>query len=302
MNKIVFTQDVPGEREWLESLFPLHENLRSEFGNTWPTAVPTDLHYPLIWEIPPESTVDVSKIAFDKIKSLYTIDDEFIANSWCESSTLLSNKLTFSHSPRSKFAHILTFTRTGTVFLEEVLYNKCGYIKKRNHSLVPDKNSDSSKTLYKFIEDRRPDIFIPYRTDWWEWLVSVMISRKYDWYHHYSKVEWDKLEPFDLARDDIDLLVSMVKHHWQGLCHLRTKFPNLNFYVVEFSDIIANDRLTNHRAVSYNKKLLVKNYDSMKTLFEVEYLSNFRRWERNILGHFKTMNFIFIKNFDQFLV
>ena len=38
------------------------------------------------------------------------------------------------------------------------------------------------------------------------------------------------------------------------------------------------NRLTNHRAVSYNKKLLVKNYDSMKALFESEYPLNFRRW------------------------
>ena len=73
MNNIIFTQDAPGERAWLATQFPDYENLETEFGGKWPAE-----HFSrdrnTIWEIPPDSLLDVTTVNCTKYKSLYQQD------------------------------------------------------------------------------------------------------------------------------------------------------------------------------------------------------------------------------------
>jgi hypothetical protein len=305
MNKIVFTQDVPGEREWLATQFPGYENLETEFSGKWP-AVPFAQNHNTLWEIPPDSTMDVSAVVCDKHKSLYQLDLDFISPKWCDSSHLLLNNLDFTSQPRAKKAQVLHFPRSGTVFLESILFRKCGYDKDRGWNQV-DPISDhaamggNDQVLYNLLTKSQPDIFLCYRSDWWAWALSILISKNFDYWHYLDVVDWDQLPPFEVSARDFDYLVAEVRARWQALCHMRTQFPHFNFYIFEFSELIKNGHLTDHKAINYDKKKLIANYTQAETLFKSEYLSKFQVWEKNSIGHLQTMRCQITTSFDKFI-
>jgi hypothetical protein len=298
MNKIIYTQDLPGERDWLASQFLDFENLETEFSGKWPTK-PFSNDHNTIWEIPPESMLDVSTVDCIKYKSLYQIESDFISHRWCDSDQLLIRDLKFNSQPRSKQAQVLTFFRNGTMFLESILYETCGYVKGENHALLAA--ADQSKSTYDLAKKSRPDIFLCYRSDWWEWITSVLISEQFDYYHYDSDVSWEQLTSLEILPQDFEKWANIVRTNWQALCHFRTQFPDLNFYIFEFLTLIKNTHLTKHRSINYNKKNLINNYQQAKTLFETQYLSKFQLWEKNCVNHLQTMNCQIPTNFDEFI-
>ena len=305
-NKIIFTQDVPGEREWLSTQFPEFNNLETEFSGKWP-AVPFTQDSNTLWEVPPDSLLDVSTVNCTKYKSLYQLDTSFVSSKWCEADHLLINDLKFEPQPRAKKAQVLTFSRCGTVFLESILYKKCGYDKNRQwNPLDPTADhvflgsNDTDAELYKLVNNVQPDIFLCYRANWWAWAISVLISKHFDYYHYQDNVAWDAAEPVTITIDELDTLVREVRANWQSLCHFRTQFTHLNFYIFEFSELIKNNHLTQHRAISYNKKRLISNYDQLQTVFEALYQPKFELWQKNCIGHLQTMGCQVSTNFDKF--
>lgn len=299
MNKIIYTQDVPGERNWISSQFPDFENLETEYSGKWSTNLFSNKQN-TIWEIPPDSMLDVSTIDCIKYKSLYQLDIDFISNRWCESEQLLIRNLKFDSQPRAEKAQVLTFYRTGTIFLESILYQICGYAKGGDLALLA--STDDSKMIYDLAKTSQPDIFLCYRSDWWEWIVSVLISEKFDYYHYDSDIDWQQLESFEILLQDFEHWANIARSNWQALCHFRTQFPNLNFYVFEFSTLVKNKHLTNHRSIKYDKKSLISNYSQAKTLFETQYLLKFQLWEKNCVRHLQTMNCQIATNFDKFII
>jgi hypothetical protein len=202
---------------------------------------------------------------------------------------------------------VLTFARSGTVFLESILYNVCGYDKDRmwkksdptqDHAGL---GGEDSVLIYELVKKSQPDIFLCYRNDWWSWATSTLIAKTFDYFHYNDNVLWEKLQPFEILKQDLDDLVAEARANWQGLCHFRTQFPHLNFYIIEFSELIKNTNLTSHQGMKYNKKNLITNYDQAQMLFDTTYLPKFNQWQYNCLSHLQTMKCQIITNFDKFI-
>ena len=304
-SKIVFTQDLPGEREWLEQQFPDHTMYETEFSGKWPDK-PFNQSVPAVYEIPPDSLLNVSDLPIPKYKSLYKLDSKFVSPKWCQADQLLINNLNFAPQPKAKKAQVIHFARSGTVFLESILYQKCNYIKdigwnpKTPHSDHHQLGGDDS-LFYNLIDNSRPDIFFCYRKNWWDWFVSLQIALQFDYYHYYNNVAWDQLAPFEITSNHMEEQLNQITAGWNAICHFRTYYPNLNFYIFEFSDLIKHQSLTSHQKINYNKQRLISNYDSAKQMFEHEYVLKFDKCARNSLTHLQTMNCKIIKNFDGLL-
>jgi hypothetical protein len=298
LNKIIFTQDVPGEREWINSQFPGYTNFESEFSGKWPPGGISDQNTNALWEIPPDSDLDVSSINFEKIKSQYR-SDSFVNRNWCYADSMIS-RLTFkSDAPRAPHAQVMHFPRAGTRFLESILFGACGY-QKTSH-IGPSSNEEENNKTYQLLENTNPDIFINYREDWWGFASSLIISRKYGYYHSDTEPDWSKFEPFKITQEDLDLAQHESWAIWNFLCGLRTKFANLNFYIIEFSTLVKHQQLTTHSKLKYNKNLLITNYDQAKQWFYSDYLENMLTYQNKALHHLATMNCVTITNFEKFL-
>lgn len=304
-NNIVFTQDAPGEREWIAQFFPGAVNFESEFSGKWPPN-PFGHDFNAVWEIPPDSALDVSVVPATKYKSLFQIDAKFISPRWCDADKLLIKDLDFVSTVRSDKAQVLHFARSGTVFLESILFTKCKYTKDRGWN-PDDPHCDhwqlggNDQLLYATVQQHKPDIFFCYRKNWWEWFVSLQIGIQFDYYHYYDKVPWDELNAFEITADHMDQQAIRIHAAWNAMCHFRTLHPNLNFYIFEFSDLIQNQNLTDHKKISYNKQSLIKNYNEAKELFESKYRAKFERWEQNAISHLQAMNCKILKNFDSLI-
>jgi hypothetical protein len=297
LNKIIFTQDVPGEREWLDSQFPDYINFESEFSNKWSPGGISDQYTNAIWEIPPDSNLDVSSFKFEKIKSTF-LPDTFVNNNWCYADSMISNLIFESNVARASHAQILHFPRSGTRFLDSILYGPCCYQKTKHIGPSSiDKENDES---YQLIENLRPDIFINYRNDWWGFASSLIISEVYGYYHHDNKPDWSKLAPFKITQSHLDMVRHRARSIWNFLCGVRTKFTDLNFYIIEFSELIKHQVLTSHTKLKYNKNLLIENYDEAKKWFYDDYLEIMLTYQTNGLRHLTAMNCVTITDFKKF--
>jgi hypothetical protein len=306
-NKIIFTQDLPGEREWLHSLYPDFTILETVYSGKWPSVFPKDSDERLIWEIPPESTIDVTSLSCEKIKSLYTLDHKFIHSRWCDSNSLIVNNLQFSNRPKSSRVQVLTFNRCGTVFAESILYKKCGY------TLATDKPYDDAGSfhtflggndlaLYSTVRQTLPDIFLTYRSDWWGWASSLLIAHKFGYHHYNSDVSWETMDAITISPVELTILSAMARANWQALCHFRTIFPHLNFYILEFADIIQQSNRSDHKGIKYDKRKLIKNYDELQSTFNKDFLPQLKRWEENCVRHLIHMKCEKIRSLDNFIV
>jgi hypothetical protein len=64
---------------------------------------------------------------------------------------------------------------------------------------------------------------------------------------------------------------------WNFWCNLKCFIPDLDCYLLEFSNMINKySHLTGHKEIPYNKKELIINYGELKTCYEQEYQ---KRWE-----------------------
>ena len=298
MNKISFTQDVDGERDWINSQFPDYVNFESEFNNRWPANGISDQHINAIWEIPPDSNLDVSSYKFEKIKSQF-VPDTFVNDNWCFADSMISNLIFESNVARAPHAQVLHFPRAGTCFLESILFGPCGYQKTKH--VGPSSIETGNNETYQLIENLRPDIFINYRNDWWSFANSLIISEQYGYHHYNTEPNWSSLAPFTITRSHLDMARHTARSIWNFLCGVRTKFTDLNFYIIEFSELIKHQELTDHTKLKYNKNLLIENYDEAKKWFYDDYLKIMLTYQTNALRHLAAMNCVTITNFEKFL-
>ena len=315
MNYIVFTQDIPGEREWLKEQFADCTFLETRDSGKWPKSYPVDLGQDCVWEVPPDMNDDTTHWPGQTVKSLFDINFKTITNRWTDSDRLLFGSYKFDRTYKSDKALVLHLPRSGTVFLQTVLTN-CGYDRITdwlpanptviNHSVpqLPD-NSESDleigKIEYNFIIQQQPNIFFVYRKDWWEWIVSNIIGQKVGYFHYDTMPNLSNIPLLHITKKDIENLVDAVKYSFNNLCYMACTFRELNFYIFEYSDLIKNQSLTDHKKINYDKKSFFKNYDEMKEMFDHNYKNILNLWSERCLTHLADMQCKFPKNFNNLL-
>jgi len=326
MNYIVFTQDLPGEREWLKNQLPGCRNLETISSGLWLSSQPMDCSESLIWEVPTEHKADTTMWPGQKIKSLYNLNSLEQDDRWVDSDNILFDQSMFSVAPKSQKAMLFHMPRSGTMFLQSILQKKCSYelivdrlgpdqatfplrtIKlSREHSVphnpnfVTESQQNFGQIDYDIMSAQAPDVFFVYRKNWWEWITSNIVMDYTGPFHYNNVPDLNKVPPLVITENHIRQLQNMMKYTFNNLCQMRIRFRKLNFYIFEFGDLIKNQALTEHSAIKYNKKSLFVNYDEMDALFKQKYADTFELYSRRCVGHLIKTGCRTLTNFDNFL-
>lgn len=287
-NIICYTQDVLGERPWLESHFPGYVNLETESSGKWLNA---DSSGNLIFEIPYTSGYTNEPKVGTKVKTIYTnkytIKEIFNDNGWTKSSQLLLNdNIRFGSQSIDtiKSYQMFNFARCGTVFAESILIKK--YQKIQKHYCL----DNSPETVVAKCQDPSTLICLIYRQDWWKWVVSTSIANNNDFYHYDSKVDWDSLRKVSIDRAVLSHLQNQVSAIFNFWCNLRLLYPMHHVKLFKFEDVILkNQHKTEHKKIPYSSESYIVDYENTKLLFDQEYLPVWQQMENNALSHLKKM-------------
>lgn len=288
-NLICFTQDVPGEREWLSQLFPLHRNLETESSTQWGKSN----NQSVIWEVPQSdyNLIGVYGLKGAKVKTVFRQNFPVCTllnnNGWVDAEQLyLHNQVTFADTdtniPLKKY-QMFTFGRSGTVFTESLLKK---YPKVENHYVL----DDNLELIVNKCQDPATLICLLYRQDWWSWVVSNTIAEHNGFYHYHSKVDFTKLTPVKIGVTELEIFENRIKSTFNFWCNLRMCLPRHQFKLFEFSNVVKqNQDLTNHKKIPYNSADFVIAHDDSKLLFEKQYLHRWKTFEKNSLSHLASM-------------
>ncbi len=288
-NKILFTQDILNERSWLESKFPGYSNLETVYTGRWPATEPNlikDSSYLL--EIPESDKIHIhSEFQSDTYVSLF--DKQYPQTKWVYADNLISNEEfpIFSDIGNSQY-QVITFGRVGTVFVESLLDKTL--IKLSDHTAVKDK--ELNQNIIELI-NQFPGTYVvlTYRSDWWAWLTSMLLSRRYGFFHYNDTIDWSTVDPITISKDDILLHEQQVFASWNFFFEVRTSCPGHSFYLLEFSNMLAKyQKDTTHQAMPYDKTKLITNYDQAEQMFKQEFLSRWQQWEHRAVKHLKAMS------------
>lgn len=301
MDQVICTQDLPGERDWIQSKFPNHVNYQSEYSGLWPDSTfSPDSDSNFIWELPVDSAVNLDDQSYPKSLSLYRPSAGYVDQRWCQTQHLLTD-CEFSNGPRKKLAQVVSFGRTGTVFLESLLYGYLGYQELSPHAFIGIPHINAK--VIDLCEQHRPDIFLVYRKNHWDRMTSLWIAEangivdsqgKLAYLHGKMIDRWDKLNTITVSEDQVhDSLVGYAGQ-WNACCNLRAQFPDLNFFVIEFFDLIKIKKENLDSKLSYNKQELISNYHQAKSMFDSLYQTKFDTYQANILKHLAKMNCRFL--------
>lgn len=289
-NLICFTQDLPGEREWLSQLFPYHCNLETESSGQWSKSNKQSV----IWEVPQSdhSLIRVHDLKGSKVKTVFqqNLPARTLLNDtgWPDAEQLyLHNQVTFvsskTNTPLNKY-QMFTFARSGTVFTESLLLKK--YTRVDHHYVL----DDNLELIVNKCRDTATLICLLYRQDWWSWVVSNIISEHNGFYHYNSKVDFTKLTPVRIGVTELELFEKQIKSTFNFWCNLRMCLPNHQFKLFEFSDVVKqNQESTNHKKIPYNSADFVIDHNDSKLLFEKQYLQRWKIFEKNTLNHLASM-------------
>ena len=301
MDQVICTQVLPGERDWIQSKFPNHVNYQSEYSGL----LPSDTFSPsadsnFIWELPVDSTVNLDNQSYPKSLSLYQPSAGYVDQRWCQTQHLLTD-CEFGNGPRKKLAQVVSFGRTATVFLESLLYEHLGYQELSPHAFIGMPHSNAE--VIDLCNKHCPDIFLIYRKNHWDrltslWLAQVngMVNSEGKMAYLHGKIidRWNTLNPTTISEDQVhDSLVSYAGQ-WNACCNLRAQFPDLNFFVIEFFDLIKIKKENLDSKLSYNKQELISNYYQTKSMFDSLYQAKFDTYQANSLNHLTSMNCRFL--------
>jgi hypothetical protein len=289
-NLICFTQDVPGEREWLASLFPEHLCLETASSGKWQSVS----NEQVIWEVPCSDYNAGIGAELDgvKVKTVFQqkLPTDVLLNDtgWIDAEQLyLHNQVNFADanlgSPVSRY-QMFTFARCGTVFTESLLLKKYPriehhYVLENNQNRIVDQ-CQNTETL----------ICLLYRRDWWAWLVSNIISEHNDYYHYDSTVDFSQLNSVEIGSTQIEQYEERIKSIFNFWCNLRMCLPMHQFKIFEFAEVIRqNQKATAHKKIPYEPSTFVLDHDKSKLFFESNYLPRWQEIEKNSLNHLSSM-------------
>jgi len=302
-NILCFTQDLPGEREWLKTQFPEFLFLETESSGKW-AQYSADSDQNLLFELPFTDPVNHAFIKQLNAKTVKTIFQNKLSintlgdNLWALSDQLLvHDSIKFDPIPDATPKSYMMFTvgRCGTKFIESVL-NQTYSSVHHHYTLSPD-----PKPVVSMCANPNDVLLcLSYRRDWWKWILSSKIALVNGYYHYNSyyhrigPVDWTKLKKSSITQQDLDLFEDRMVSIFNFWCNLRVCYPThlMNLYV--FEDIVDGAQAkTQHTKIPYNSADMILNHDEAKELFYAEYLLRWQHIEQRFLKHFKNMNINF---------
>ena len=290
-NKIVFTQDVPGERDWIQSQFPGYLNFETNSSGKWTTEFPEPTDQKTLHEIAysdHHDLVSLSNSNITKIKSFYTKQPDLVINDnrhWVCSDQFVSSVSydTFADKPKFWVLHI---ARSGTMFVEALLEQ---YRSKLQHHQGTGSHSFLMGVFETAKKHPEAAIVFVYRPELWETFTSTIIAMHYG-YHHEDNFDWSLAKPIAITLEDMlhfkDMIVSTL-NFW---CNLRSLLPSHSMLLLNGSDVIRQykDQVT-HGKVSYNKQDLISNYDESKNQWEEMFSKDLAKMLNNAIAHLEKM-------------
>jgi hypothetical protein len=299
-NIICHTQDIPGERKWINSNFPGFINLESESSGKWPAEVPSGK---FIWEVPysdPPNLEFIKKLDGVAIKTVYSNDADtiFLDSKFLERDQLLiNNNIKFLNNQHDiKNYMMFTFARCGSAFTESLLQKK--YPPARAKHYVLNSSDSKSEVVKTFCKDTSTLICLNYRTNWWSWLTShaLVIANKHlterGVLHHFDNINWETDPcPTVIDEDFFNKYEFFLVNTFNFWIQLRVILPNHQFSLFRFEDLLPiYSTQTDHKKIPYDKHKLINNYNQTKKLFDEKYLPRWQAIETKALKILADLN------------
>jgi predicted DNA binding CopG/RHH family protein len=296
-NLICFTQDVPGERDFINSHFPQHINLETNSSGNWPAKMPTEgsSDKNFLYEIAysdyfsHQQLLDLNlptyKLFYKKNPSTNVLDNRH----WVYADHLLHNfDFQEFRDELDPYFQVLHVARSGTVFTESILSKK--YKKINHHHGVSCEDNVNAAWIDTLDINKKVTVALVYNEDIWRVLTSTKIANTYGFHHHYSVIDWENLEPLVLTNKDMLDFQSMLISSFNWFCNTRSCLPTHNFYLLEGSNLINKySKYTTHSKINYDKKKLISNYNEAKQEFETHFQKNLQLITFRMKNHLTAM-------------
>lgn len=303
-NIICYTQDISGEREWINKQFPNFINLETKSSGKWNT-VATDGNY--IREIPYTDMCDLDSIKHINgcsYKTVYNNSIDLIINdnNFMAVDHIMVNKdIVFVNNSNTNIKNYMmfTFARCGTVFIESILRKKYPAI----HPHYALTGLDKPDIIKNFCFDPGTLICLNYRLNWWDWLTSQIITERNNTLtpsgvlHYSDNVDWDQLTTNTISIKHFDTYETYLINTFNLWLQLRVILPTHQFKLFRFEEVLPVYKTkSNHKKIPYDKTKLILNYYEAKKIFESDYLPRWKQLEYkaleflNQLGVLPTIN------------
>ena len=285
-NKIIFSQDLPGENQWLNSIFPGTMNLETVHSGKWNSDIPVGGEEGKLYQIPYSDNFNCNNLdqTLESYKSIYKLDSNIslIDTNWCYADSLLFKKNTFSsfQNLNNEYFQAFTFARCGTVFTEDLL-------RKKFNTLSDHVTTGNRKDIVQYLAIKKNvTIALTYRKNWWDWVTSKCIGNLKGYHHYAANIDWNSVAPITISLDDLEKLDQELIATWDYWCNVRCIFPNFDFYLLKFEDTLAAySDISSHKKIPYDKKSLIANYAQAKDLFEYKFLQRWKVFESRCTKH-----------------
>lgn len=298
-NVVCYTQNVPGEREWINSNFPGYTNLGIEADGAWLTE-PKKGNF--IWEVPytyPQNSKFINSLNGLSFKTVYQNDLDTIIhdNNILDSDDMLVNsKIIFSNIKREDIKNYMMFTfcRCGSVFTESLLRKKYPPIREIHYPFVGTDKIDVIKT---YCADPTTRICLNYRSNWWSWITSHALVKtnahmnERGVLHYFDQVDWNNINSASLTDAFFDEYEHYIINTFNFWIQLRLILPTHQFSLFRFEDILpVYQTQTDHKQVPYNKVKLIKDYEQTEQHFKEKYLPRWQSIETKALNFLAKLN------------
>jgi hypothetical protein len=301
MSTVFYTQDMPGERDWLKNQFPGIDMRETYSSNKWDNLTDNSAV-----EIPFTDNITVAKeklgnIDFSKtiksvFKQLNIPELEFGDNGWMLSKDLIINeniKFDNQHNSLINSYKLFTFGRSGSVFAESILQQQ--YKQHGSHCIHPGYQNLLKEV--ECLEDTNTMVVLLYRQNWWDWVAATSIIQKFGKFHYDTIPDLRQLKTFTLTKNKIDHLQSTQISIFNFWCNLRLKFPKKTFKLYRYEDIVdINQHRTDHKKIKYHHSDLIENYAEVRDLFLTNYEKDWKATEELALKHLNAMGVTPIHN------
>lgn len=292
-NKILFTHDTVGERDWLASKFTNYTNLETLSSGKWSENFPVSGRNSELYEIAYSECYNLRELLFcdlERTKVFFSQDPEIAIRDnkyWCCANDFISTA-TYTHFEDKPEFWAMHIARSGTVFVETLL--KKFRILHRPH--VGISSSDLVLLDYWRHAQAHPEValVLVYRPQLWEIFTSTMLAIHYG-YHHGNNFDWNLVKPIEITINDMLNFESMLVSTLNFWCNLRSLLPTHSFLLLDGNKMINSyHHLVNHDRVKYNKQQLISNYKQAQTQWYEQFATATTKMLNNTIAHLANMN------------
>jgi hypothetical protein len=293
LDKVVFTQDTMGEREWLKSLFPNHNYRETSDSGLWENKDFNHLK-PNLFEVPYCSSstgIDIDNAEY--FKSIFNVGS-FDDRNWMNADHLITT-LPFKqfNNSKNKYYQILTLGRSGTQFLESILQQRFKEFKPHIQTGAGISNLEWKAFANDCQKTKNVSLFYLYRKDWWNWFTSFLLLTKSEISVHFDTIsKFDNYNTsFEILESNMIFFLNLVKTTFNQWCNLRSILNDFECGIMEFSHNVNEYGIfSKHKKIPYSKENFFTNYNTAKQLFNDKYLKYFKLYEKRMLNHLLSMN------------